>query len=49
MDFCWGFRTWTLTSEPVMEPPEKLKESVAKAGLAPDAFTVCALGETTIA
>ncbi|TBU56347.1 N-acyl-phosphatidylethanolamine-hydrolyzing phospholipase D [Dichomitus squalens] len=42
----WG--TWTLTSEPIMEPPELLKASVAEAGLAPDALTVCALGETTV-
>ncbi|KAI1790388.1 N-acyl-phosphatidylethanolamine-hydrolyzing phospholipase D [Ganoderma leucocontextum] len=42
----WG--TWTLTSEPVMEPPRLLRECGAKAGLAPDAFTVCGLGETTI-
>ncbi|PIL33755.1 hypothetical protein GSI_04380 [Ganoderma sinense ZZ0214-1] len=43
----WG--TWMLTSEPVMEPPRLLKECAAKAGLAPDAFTVCGLGETTAA
>ena len=42
-------RTWTLTSEPVMEPPRLLKECAAKAGLAPGAFTVCGLGETTVA
>ena len=37
-----------LTAEPTMEPPKLLKEECAKAGLADGAFTVCALGETTV-
>ena len=41
-------RTWTLSGEPTMEPPRLLKEECAKAGLAEGAFTVCALGETTV-
>ncbi|TRM63930.1 N-acyl-phosphatidylethanolamine-hydrolyzing phospholipase D [Schizophyllum amplum] len=40
----WG--TWILSEEPVLEPPEKLKEECAAAGLAEDAFTACELGET---
>ena len=42
------YRTWMLTAEPTMEPPRLLKEECAKAGLAEGAFTVCALGETTV-
>ena len=34
----WG--TFVLTDEPLDEPPAKLREAVAAAGLAPDAFTV---------
>ncbi|CAG8563925.1 16840_t:CDS:2, partial [Acaulospora colombiana] len=40
----WG--TWTLTLEPILEPPELLASEAKKAGLADDAFTVCGLGET---
>ncbi|KAI0765699.1 N-acyl-phosphatidylethanolamine-hydrolyzing phospholipase D [Trametes elegans] len=42
----WG--TWTLTTEPTMEPPQLLKEASAKAGLGEGAFTICGLGETTV-
>jgi N-acyl-phosphatidylethanolamine-hydrolysing phospholipase D len=38
--------TWVLTTEPVMEPPEKLKEACQKAGLEEGAFGICGLGET---
>ncbi|KAK3321676.1 beta-lactamase superfamily domain-containing protein [Apodospora peruviana] len=43
----WG--TWALTSEPVAEPPEKLKEALKAKGL-PQAglFDVCAIGESRI-
>ncbi len=40
----WG--TFTLTTEPVMEPPARLAEFAKEAGLAPDEFTVLKLGET---
>lgn len=40
----WG--TWTLTIEPVLEPPRLLAAAVEKAGLASDAFDTCGLGET---
>jgi N-acyl-phosphatidylethanolamine-hydrolysing phospholipase D len=39
-------RTWALTLEPVLEPPQLLAEEAKKAGLAEDAFTTCGLGET---
>lgn len=39
-------RTWVLTSEPVLEPPELLKKECEKAGLGPDDFLSPALGET---
>ncbi|KAL1945371.1 hypothetical protein VTO73DRAFT_2222 [Trametes versicolor] len=42
----WG--TWTLTSEPTMEPPELLRQACAKAGLSAGTFDVCGLGETTV-
>jgi hypothetical protein len=40
--------TWVLTTEPVMEPPEKLREACIKAGLEEGTFDVCGLGETRI-
>ncbi|KAI0173955.1 beta-lactamase superfamily domain-containing protein [Pestalotiopsis sp. NC0098] len=41
----WG--TWALTSEPVSEPPEKLKEALKMKGIAQDGvFDVCAIGES---
>lgn len=41
----WG--TWALTSEPVDEPPEKLKEALKVKGLAQTGlFDVCAIGES---
>ncbi|KAF2994113.1 hypothetical protein E8E14_000582 [Neopestalotiopsis sp. 37M] len=41
----WG--TWALTSEPVNEPPEKLKEALKIKGIAQDGvFDVCAIGES---
>ncbi|KAI0919203.1 hypothetical protein AcW1_003351 [Taiwanofungus camphoratus] len=42
----WG--TWILTAEPIMEPPQLLKEECAKAGLKDGDFDICALGETRI-
>ena len=42
------FRTWVLTSEPVLEPPELLRKECEKAGLREDEFLVPALGETVI-
>ena len=40
----WG--TFVLTTEPVDEPPRRLKEAAAAAGLAEDEFVVIAVGET---
>ncbi|OSC97532.1 Metallo-hydrolase/oxidoreductase [Trametes coccinea BRFM310] len=40
----WG--TWTLTVEPLLEPPELLKKECAKEGLQDGAFDVSGLGET---
>ncbi|KAJ7230014.1 N-acyl-phosphatidylethanolamine-hydrolyzing phospholipase D [Mycena pura] len=40
----WG--AWVLTTEDVLEPPARLAEECAKAGIAPGAFGVCAIGET---
>ncbi|PHH61183.1 hypothetical protein CDD81_706 [Ophiocordyceps australis] len=41
----WG--TWALTSEPVQEPPHKLKEALKIKGLAQTGvFDVCAIGES---
>jgi len=42
----WG--TFRLTTEPMNEPPERLQRAVAAAGLASDAFTVMALGQTRV-
>jgi hypothetical protein len=42
------FRTWVLTSEPVLEPPELLREECEKVGLGEDEFLVPALGETVL-
>jgi hypothetical protein len=39
---------WVLTTEPVMEPPAKLREACATEGLAPGVFDICALGETRV-
>jgi N-acyl-phosphatidylethanolamine-hydrolysing phospholipase D len=39
-------RTWALTFEPILEPPQLLAYEAQKAGLADNAFTVCGLGET---
>ncbi|KAG8975108.1 hypothetical protein FRB90_009606, partial [Tulasnella sp. 427] len=41
--------TWSLTPEPLMEPPQKLREECEKLGIPKDAFDVCALGETVFA
>ncbi|KAG8944694.1 hypothetical protein FRC04_001593 [Tulasnella sp. 424] len=41
--------TWALTNEPLMEPPQKLREECEKLGVPKDAFDVCALGETVFA
>lgn len=41
----WG--TWALTSEPVMEPPERLKMALKKRGLdETELFDVCDIGES---
>ena len=40
----WG--TFVLTDEPLDEPPKKLREAVAAAGLPPTAFEVWRHGET---
>ncbi|KAI0785764.1 N-acyl-phosphatidylethanolamine-hydrolyzing phospholipase D [Abortiporus biennis] len=40
----WG--TWVLTLEPVMEPPQLLKEECARAGIPEEDFDICGLGET---
>lgn len=40
------FRTWVLTTEPVLEPPTLLRKECEKAGVSPDEFLVPALGET---
>jgi len=40
----WG--TFVLTAEPVLEPPQLLREECEKAGLEADEFLVPALGET---
>ena len=40
----WG--TWELTSEPVEQPPEKLKEALKIKGIGPGLFEVCAIGES---
>jgi hypothetical protein len=42
------FRTWALTSEPVLEPPELLRKECEKVGLGEDEFLVPALGETVM-
>ncbi|KAG9041329.1 hypothetical protein FS837_012407 [Tulasnella sp. UAMH 9824] len=41
--------TWSLTAEPVMEPPQKLREECDKLKIPKDAFDICALGETVFA
>lgn len=41
-------RTWVLTSEPVLEPPELLRKECEKVGLGADEFLVPALGETVV-
>ena len=41
-------RTWVLTSEPVLEPPELLRKECEKVGLGEDEFLVSALGETVM-
>lgn len=40
----WG--TWILTTEPIMEPPKKLKEECEKLGVPDGDFDICGLGET---
>jgi N-acyl-phosphatidylethanolamine-hydrolysing phospholipase D len=42
------FRTWALTSEPVLDPPELLRKECEKVGLGEDEFLVPALGETVL-
>lgn len=41
----WG--TWALTSEPIMEPPERLKRALRRKGVAEEGvFDVCDIGES---
>jgi N-acyl-phosphatidylethanolamine-hydrolysing phospholipase D len=40
--------TWTLTGEPIMEPPAKLREACTNAGFEEGMFDVCRLGETRV-
>jgi N-acyl-phosphatidylethanolamine-hydrolysing phospholipase D len=41
----WG--TWILTEEPVLEPPKKLKQALAKQGIAETGvFDICDIGES---
>ena len=42
----WG--TFILTDEPFLEPPERLKESAARAGLNEDEILVMGHGETLV-
>ena len=42
------YRTWVLSTEPVLEPPALLRKECEKAGLGPDEFLVPSLGETVI-
>jgi len=41
----WG--TFVLTDEPVNQPPQKLKEALAKNGKRGDEFVTIDIGETT--
>jgi hypothetical protein len=43
-----GFRIWVLTAEPVLEPPELLREESVRSGVEADDFLVPALGETVL-
>jgi N-acyl-phosphatidylethanolamine-hydrolysing phospholipase D len=40
------YSTWVLTTEPVMEPPFRLREECEKANIGDKEFTVCDIGET---
>jgi len=40
----WG--TFTLTDEPILEPPERLATELKRLGLSEDAFTTLTIGET---
>lgn len=43
----WG--TWALTSEPVMEPPRRLREALGRRGIAEEGvFDICDIGETRV-
>ncbi|KZO95459.1 Metallo-hydrolase/oxidoreductase [Calocera viscosa TUFC12733] len=43
----WG--TWMLTTEPVMDPPKRLREECEKVGIEKGAFTACdSIGETVV-
>lgn len=43
----WG--TWALTSEPVMEPPVRLREALRRRGIAEEGvFDICDIGETRV-
>ncbi|KAH9980368.1 hypothetical protein BGW80DRAFT_1275273 [Lactifluus volemus] len=42
----WGI--WVLTAEPVLEPPELLREESVRSGVEADDFLVPALGETVL-
>jgi len=40
--------TWVLTVEDILEPPKRLSEECAKAGIEDGAFRVCDIGETLL-
>ena len=44
----WVFRKWVLTSKPILEPPELLREECETVGLGKDEFLVLAFGETVM-
>lgn len=41
-------RTWILTTEPIMEPPEQLRLACELAGVPEGDFVPCGLGETRV-
>jgi N-acyl-phosphatidylethanolamine-hydrolysing phospholipase D len=43
-----GFRTWVLTAEPVLEPPELLRGERVRSGVETNEFLVPALGDTVL-
>jgi len=41
-------RTFILTTEPIMEPPKKLKEALEELGISKDSFICTDIGETKL-